>query len=113
MLTDSTTTKQIEIGYFEGAPAFVFRETVNTVLRDGIVIAETPHRESYALGSDEAKAVLGDALAGALAHVQVLTAQIDSDNRTINSLMGEVQHLADQVAQAQARVAELEAAGTN
>ena len=101
MLTESTTTKQIEIAFDKGAPAFVFRETKNAVLRDGVEIASNFHRESYPLDSDEARAVLGDALAAALAQVEALTAERDG-------ALDQIAHLEGQLATANARVAELE-----
>lgn len=67
MLTESTITKQVQIVFSEGAPAFIFRETENRVLRDGEVIASTTHRESYPTDSDEAKAVFGDLASAATA----------------------------------------------
>ena len=77
MLTETTTIKHVEIEFKEGAPFHVFRETRNAVLKDGVEIASNFHRESYPLDSDEARAVLGDALAGAMAQVQALTAERD------------------------------------
>lgn len=110
MLTESSTTKQIEIAFEDGAPAHVFRETKNAVLKDGVEIASNFHRESYLLDSDEARAVLGDALAGAMAQVQALTAQVEALTAERDGALDQIAHLEGKLATANARVAELEAA---
>ena len=109
MLTESNFTKQIEIAFVEGAPAFLFRETKNSVLKDGIEIASSFHRESYPANSDEARAVLGDALAGAMAQVQALTDQVEALTVERDGALDQVTHLETQLAAANARIAELEA----
>lgn len=109
MLTESTTTKQVEIAFKDGAPAHVFRETRNAVLKDGVEVASNFHRESYTLDSDEARAVLGDALAGAMAQVQALTDQVEALTVERDGALDQVAHLETQLAAANARIAELEA----
>lgn len=102
---ETTETNQVEIKFFNGAPAYLMREKVYKVLRDGLTISSSIHRESYSFDSDEARAVLGDALAAALAQVEALTAERDG-------ALDQIAHLEGQLATANARVAELEAAAT-
>ncbi|WLT32831.1 hypothetical protein [Geothrix sp. PMB-07] len=109
-LAEVSTIRCIEIAYVDGAPSNLYRESRRVVLKDGVEIAANSIREVMEAGSEEAKAVLGDTLAGALAQVKLLMAQVESDNNTINALLEEVRHLGDQIAQAKARVPELEAA---
>lgn len=108
-LTESTITRQIEIAYNDGAPAHVFRETEKRIIKDGAVIAATPHRESYPADSEEAKGVLGDALAGALDQVKALGAVLAAAQEDVHALTeqgtkdaGTIQALQSQVAALQA-----------
>lgn len=88
MLTESTTTKQVEIAFKDGAPAHVFRETRNAVLKDGVEVAASFHRESYPLDSDEARAVLGDALAGAMSALLRYQEEVQRLTQELNTIRG-------------------------
>lgn len=101
-LAETTETNQVEIRFVNGAPAYLMREKVYNVLRDGLVISSSFHRESYSFDSDEARAVLGDALAAALAQVEALTVERDG-------ALDQVAHLETQLAAENARITELEA----
>lgn len=71
-LTESTYLSQIELlcDPATGAVIHVFAERINTVEKDGVVIAQSNHRDSFDASSAEGQAILGEALAAALAGVQ-------------------------------------------
>ena len=75
---ETTETNQVEIKFVNGAPAYLMREKVYKVLRDGLAISSSFHRESYPFDSDEARAVLGEALASSLAEIARLRSKLDA-----------------------------------
>lgn len=107
-LSESTYLKQIEIATDPNGVAFhVFAERVSIVERDGVVIAQSIHRDSYEAATPEARAILGEAMAASLAgmqqaqterdlvvaHAAALEARLGEAASTIVTLQGEIQRL--------------------
>lgn len=100
-ITEATYLKQIEIAIDHSGAAFhVFSERVNIVERDGVVIAQTTHRDSLPADSNEAKDILGEATAASLAGMQKAQAERDV-------ALAELGKAVDQIGSLQAYVAEL------
>lgn len=108
-LTEASTIRQIEIAYVNGAPAILYREMLHSVLRDGVEVAASSTREVLDFNSDEARAVLGDSLVGALAQVQALTTEIQRKDEVLASLIEDKERVHGELAHALAQIAALQA----
>ena len=106
----ATTIKNIVIAYGnDGLPVHIYRNHVK--IYEGQVIGG--HTDSYPFDSPEARAVLGDALADALASVEVRVAERDALREVLDALQADHAALQAQAAALREALATVTAELTN